>query len=335
MSGSTILVTGGAGYIGSVTCKALHRAGFRPVAYDNLVYGHEEFVKWGPLEKGDVSDAERLQAVIRKYRPEAVVHFAAYTYVGESSCDPGKYYRNNVHGSLVLLESMVRENVTKIVFSSSCAVYGYPKSLPIREDHPINPSNPYGRTKAVVEAMLRDFDLAHAIKSISLRYFNAAGADPELEVGEDHNPETHLIPITIEVAAGRRPSLTIFGNDYQTDDGTCIRDYVHVIDLADAHVRAIDALLKGAATTSYNLGTGMGHSVKQVIEAVSALTGVPVRYVNAARRPGDPAVLVADATAASRELGWTAKYPRMDEILEHAWDWYNKRFGAATRQGVQ
>lgn len=330
MSGTTILVTGGAGYIGSVTCKALHRAGYVPVSYDNLIYGHEEFVKWGPFEKGEITDSARLQEVFRRYKPEAVVHFAAYAYVGESVSDPARYYRNNVVGSLTLLEAMLHEGINKIVFSSSCTVYGNPVTLPIKETHPINPTNPYGQTKATTEAMLLDFDRAYGLKSISLRYFNAAGADPELEVGEDHSPETHLIPLTLDVAAARRNSITIFGDDYATGDGTCIRDYIHVSDLARAHVLAINALKNGIKTRSYNLGTGRGHSVKEIIQAAHKVTGTAIHCEAGARRPGDPAVLVADASAAMHDLGWIPEYSQIEDIIAHAWFWHRKRFGVKT-----
>lgn len=330
MSGEKILVTGGAGYIGSITCKVLHQAGYVPVTFDNLVYGHEEFVKWGLFEKGDITDSVRLQEVLRHHKPEAVVHFAAYAYVGESVSDPAKYYRNNVVGSLSLLEAMAREGVRRLVFSSSCAVYGSPRVQPIPEAHPLNPENPYGQTKAVVEAMLRDFDRAYGLKSISLRYFNAAGADPDLEVGEDHSPETHLIPLVLDVAAGRRKAITIFGNDYATHDGTCVRDYIHVTDLARAHVLALGALMKGAETKSYNLGTGKGHSVDEVIQAARETTRHLINCEIGARRPGDPAVLVADASAAMRELSWTPAFPKIEDILRHAWYWHQKRFGVGT-----
>lgn len=327
MSGAKILVTGGAGYIGSITCKALNRAGYVPVTFDNLVYGHEEFVKWGPFEKGDITDSARLHEVLRRHKPEAVVHFAAYAYVGESVSDPAKYYRNNVVGSLTLFEAMAQEGIRKLVFSSSCTVYGSPQGQPISEEHPLNPENPYGHTKAAVETMLRDFDRAYGLKSISLRYFNAAGADPDLEVGEDHAPETHLIPLTLDVAAGRRKALTIFGDDYATPDGTCIRDYIHVADLAQAHVLALGALMKGADTKSYNLGTGKGHSVGEVIQAAREMTGRPINCEIGTRRPGDPAALVADASAAMRELKWIPIFPRIEDILRHAWHWHQKRFG--------
>ena len=230
-----VLVTGGAGYIGSHACKALSQAGYLPVTYDNLVYGHEWAAKWGPLEQGDILDRARLEEVMNRYSPKAVMHFAAFAYVGESVTDPGKYYRNNVLGSLTLLEAMRGHDVRHLVFSSTCATYGIPDSLPIQENAPQNPINPYGASKLFVERMLKDFEAAHGISSIALRYFNAAGADPDNEIGESHDPETHLIPLVLDAASGRRSDVTIFGTDYPTPDGTCIRDYIHVSDLADAH----------------------------------------------------------------------------------------------------
>lgn len=252
-SAKHILVTGGAGYIGSHACKALALAGYTPVAYDNLVYGHESAVKWGPFEKGDISDRKRLDQVIEKHRPAAVMHFAAYAYVGESVDDPGKYYRNNVVGTLTLLEAMRDHSIDQFVFSSTCATYGVPQQMPIAEDHTQQPINPYGASKLMVEQMLRDFGVAHGLRAISLRYFNAAGADPDAEIGEDHDPETHLIPLVLDAAAGRRESIAVFGDDYATPDGTCIRDYIHVTDLASAHVLALQALESGAESNAYNL----------------------------------------------------------------------------------
>lgn len=291
-----ILVTGGAGYIGSHACKALAKAGHTPITYDNLVYGHRWAVKWGPLEEGDIADRDRLSEVIAKYQPVAVMHFAAYAYVGESVQDPGKYYRNNVAGTLTLLEVMRDLGIDKFIFSSTCATYGIPESVPIREDHPQRPINPYGASKLMIERMLQDFDVAHGLRSISLRYFNAAGADPDGEIGEAHDPETHLIPLVLDAAAGKRTAITVFGDDYETPDGTCIRDYIHVADLADAHVLALKALEDGAKTTAYNLGNGHGFSVKEVIETAERVAGKTVPVEIGQRRPGDPAKLVGDST---------------------------------------
>ena len=255
-----VLVAGGAGYIGSHVCKALSRAGYLPVTYDNLVYGHEWAVKWGPLELGDILDRGLLDEAVAKYRPMAIAHFAAFTYVGVSVGDPGKYYRNNVVGSLNLIEAARDHGIESFVFSSTAAVYGTPDRMPIAEDMPHRPVNPYGVSKSMVERMLADFGHAHGLKSIALRYFNAAGADPENEIGEDHNPESHLIPIVLDAVSGRRDSVTVFGTDYETPDGTCLRDYIHVSDLADAHVKALEALRAGAPSGAYNLGNGRGFS---------------------------------------------------------------------------
>ena len=319
---STVLVTGGAGYIGSHACKALARAGFTPIAYDSLKHGHAEAVRWGPLEQGDLSDRARLDAVIAQHRPVAAMHFAAYAYVGESMTDPGKYYRNNVGGSLNLLEALRDHGIKACVFSSTCATYGVPQRLPLTEDHPQQPINPYGASKLMVERMLADFDTAHGLRSMSLRYFNAAGADPDGESGEDHDPETHLIPLVLDAAAGRRPCITVFGTDYPTPDGTCIRDYIHVSDLADAHVLALRALLEGAATTAYNLGNGMGFSVREVIDAARRVTGRDIAITEGERRPGDPAVLVGDASRIRSELGWSPRLADLDTIIATAWHWH-------------
>ncbi len=321
----TILVTGGAGYIGSHTCKVLAQAHLIPVTYDNLIYGHPWAVKWGPLEVGDLADRSRLDQVIETYKPTAVVHFAAFAYVGESVTDPGKYYRNNVAGTLTLLEAMRDHGIPYIVFSSTCATYGQPQTIPIPETHVQRPINPYGTSKLMVEQILQDFDKAHGIKSICLRYFNAAGADPEGEVGEAHDPETHLIPIVLDVAAGTRSHMTINGSDYDTSDGTCIRDYIHVMDLAQAHVLALKALTSGSSSRHYNLGNGQGFSVKQVIETAQTVTQREIPVQMGPRRPGDPPCLVGDASSISRELGWTPYYTRLSSIIETAWNWTQKR----------
>lgn len=316
-----VLVTGGAGYIGSHTCKALASHGYTPVAFDNLVYGHPWAVRWGPLEVGDIADRGRLNEVIAKYHPSAVMHFAAYAYVGESVQDPGKYYRNNVAGSLTLLEAMRDHAIDKLIFSSTCATYGTPDHVPISETHSQRPINPYGASKLMIERMLKDFDVAHGLCSISLRYFNAAGADPDGEIGESHDPETHLIPLVLDAAAGSRPAITVFGDDYATPDGTCVRDYIHVSDLADAHVLALKALQNAPKTTTYNLGNGQGVSVREVIDAASRVTGHQVPFTLGSRRPGDPAALVGDATRASQELGWRPRFHGIDKIVETAWLW--------------
>ncbi len=317
----TVLVTGGAGYIGSHTCKALARAGFTPVTYDNLVSGHRWAVRWGPLETGDILDSLRLSAVMKAYRPVAVIHFAAFAYVGESITEPAKYYRNNVAGSQVLLDVMRAHDVNQIVFSSSCATYGIPDRLPITEDTPQSPINPYGATKLMVERMLADYGAAYGLRSVALRYFNAAGADPDGDTGEDHDPETHLLPLVLETAAGLRPDFTIFGDDYATPDGTCIRDYVHVSDLAQAHVLALQLLGRGGDSARFNLGNGAGYSVAQIIETARRITGREIKVKHGPRRPGDPASLVADASKARADLGWQPKFPAIDDIVGSSWDW--------------
>jgi UDP-arabinose 4-epimerase len=316
-----VLVTGGAGYIGSHTCKALAKAGFTPVTYDSLVYGHDWAVKWGPLERGDILGSGRLAAVLKRYHPLAVIHFAAFAYVGESVTDPAKYYRNNVVGTLSLLEAMREEGVSNIVFSSTCATYGIPTAVPITENEPQKPINPYGTSKLMVEQILGDFRAAYGLNSVALRYFNAAGADPEGEIGEAHDPETHLIPLVLDAARGKRANITIFGEDYDTEDGSCIRDYIHVQDLARAHVLAMERLRSGALKPAYNLGTGRGYSVKEVIAAARRATNLTIPVAHGPRRPGDPARLVADASAARTDLGWTPALADIEEIIATAWRW--------------
>ncbi len=322
MKNKYLLVTGGAGYIGSHACKALAAAGYTPISFDNLIHGHRWAVPWGPLEIGDIADRVRLDEVMAKYQPAAVMHFAAFAYVGESVQDPGKYYRNNVAGTLTLLEAMRDHCIDKLIFSSSCATYGIPDAVPILEDHTQHPINPYGASKLMIERMLQDFEVAHGLRSISLRYFNAAGADPDGEIGEAHDPETHLIPLVLAAAAGDRPAITVFGSDYDTPDGTCIRDYIHVSDLADAHLLALNALINGAKTTSYNLGNGQGFSVREIVDAVYRVTGLKVPFTLGPRRSGDPANLVGDATRAMKELGWRPRLSDIDTMIFTAWQWY-------------
>jgi UDP-arabinose 4-epimerase len=319
-----VLVTGGAGYVGSHACKALRAAGHEPVAYDNLVYGHREAARWGPLETGDIADRARVDVVLEKYRPDALMHFAAYAYVGESVRDPGKYYRNNVSGSLTLLEAMRDHDIRFIVFSSSCATYGVPARVPIDEDAPQLPINPYGASKQMIERMLADFAAAHGIRYSCLRYFNAAGADSDGEIGELHDPETHLIPLVLQAALGQRPKVAIYGNDYPTPDGTCIRDFVHVSDLADAHVAALSYLTKGGNSVALNLGSGRGHSVREVIDVAKIIIGLDVPEVLAPRRPGDPPVLVADTARASQVLGWRAARSDLERVIADAWAWHQR-----------
>jgi len=318
-----ILVTGGAGYIGSHACKALALAGYTPISFDNLVYGHEWAVRWGPSEQGDIIDRTRLDYIFNHYRPEAVMHFAAYAYVGESVYDPGKYYSNNVAGTLTLIESMLDHGVKNLVFSSSCATYGIPESWPIQETQQQMPINPYGASKMMIERILKDFDHAHGLRSISLRYFNAAGADPDCLIGEAHYPETHLIPLIFDAVSGLKKAITIHGNDYNTPDGTCIRDYIHVSDIANAHVLSMKSLKEGSPSETYNLGNGKGFSVLEVIQAVERVVNKKVPYEIGPRRIGDPEVLVGDSRKATENLNWRPIYGDIDKIIETAWRWYN------------
>jgi UDP-glucose-4-epimerase GalE len=316
-----VLVTGGAGYIGSHACKALHRAGYRVVAFDNLFAGHRGAVKFGELVEGDIADTTAVRAALRRHRISAVMHFAALLDVGESVREPAKYYRNNVTGALSVLEAMAAESVERFVFSSTCATYGEPLEAPIAESHPQKPINSYGESKLAVERALPHFEHAYGIHSAALRYFNASGADPDGEIGEDHTPEIHLIPRAIEAATGG-PGLQVFGDDYPTPDGTCLRDYIHVSDLADAHVKALEAIADTGASAIYNLGTGHPHSVREVIEAVERVSGRRVPWTVAPRRAGDPSVLYAAADKARRELHWTPRFPDLESIVRTAWNWH-------------
>jgi len=320
-SGRAVLVTGGAGYIGSHAAKALRRAGFSVVVYDNLAAGHRAAAKYGDFVQGDITDVGAVRDALRTHDIFAVMHFAALLDVGESVREPARYYRNNVTGALAVLEAMAAESVKLFIFSSTCATYGEPIETPITESHPQNPINSYGETKLAVERALPHFERAYSIKSIALRYFNAAGADPDGEIGEDHSPEIHLIPRAIDAAMGG-PGLLVFGDDYPTPDGTCLRDYVHVTDLADAHVRALDALADTGRSGAYNLGTGHPHSVREVIEAVARVTGREVPWSLAPRRPGDPAVLYAAPVKAHAELHWTPRFGELGAIVGTAWNWH-------------
>ncbi|HAY46019.1 MAG TPA: UDP-glucose 4-epimerase GalE [Gammaproteobacteria bacterium] len=324
MQNSNVLVTGGAGYIGSHTCKQLAAQGYTPIVYDNLVHGNKEAVKWGPLIIGELADQDRIAKVIREHKIASVLHFAAFAYVGESVAFPEKYYRNNVAGTLSLLSTMRATAVKKIIFSSTCATYGVPKIVPISVDHPQHPINPYGRSKLVVEQILKDYAEAYGLQACVLRYFNAAGADPELEIGETHEPETHLIPNVIRAMRGELSHLDVFGSDYDTRDGSCIRDYVHVADLASAHVLALESLANSSNFTVYNLGNGEGHSVLEIIEMVEQLSGKKVPYKLAPRRAGDPSMLVADAQDACDKLAWKPKYHRLEDIVGTALAWAAK-----------
>lgn len=314
-----VLVTGGAGYIGSQTCKALSKAGITPITFDNLSTGHKYAVKWGPLVVGDLRDKKQLDLAFKEYEPEGVLHFAANALVLESMENPGKYYDNNVCGSIALLEAMRVHKVRYLVFSSTCATYGHPQSSPITEEHPQNPISPYGKSKYIVEQIIRDFDLAHGFRSICLRYFNAAGADLESEIGENHTPETHIIPSVIEAAMGKRKELTIYG------DGSAVRDYIHVEDLALAHVKALQWLIANNQSSIINLGTGIGSTILDIIQAVQAVskTKVPVRFEP--KRAGEPTHLVADNKKAKTLLGWIPEHSSIPLLIESAWKWHNKQ----------
>ncbi|PSO57356.1 MAG: UDP-glucose 4-epimerase GalE [Cyanobacteria bacterium QS_7_48_42] len=325
---TTILVTGGAGYIGSHAVLALQRRGYEVIVLDNLVYGHRDIaekVLKVELVVGDISDRSLLDDLFATRNIAAVMHFSAYAYVGESVSDPAKYYRNNVVGTLTLLEAMAAASVQKFVFSSTCATYGMPETIPIPENHPQNPINPYGATKLMVEQILKDFEAAYGLKSVSFRYFNAAGADPTGLIGEDHHPETHLIPLILLAALGKRDSISIFGTDYPTRDGTCIRDYIHVTDLAQAHVLGLEYLLQGGETEIFNLGNGNGFSVREMIATAQAVTGREIPVALGDRRPGDPPSLVGSSEKARKSLGWHPQYSDLSQIVSHAWQWHQQR----------
>jgi len=319
-----ILVTGGAGYIGSHVCKMLHGLGHEVLVVDNLERGHREFLKWGRFEQVDLCDAQSVARIFDRYPITAVMHFAAFCYVHESMLHPLSYYRNNLEGAMNLLQSMVAHQVQDIIFSSTCAVYGFATQVPLREDHPYDPVNPYGRSKRMVEQMLEDCERAHGIRYAALRYFNAAGADPDCEIGEWHEPETHLIPLTLDAALGRRKKLTIFGDRHDSPDGTCVRDYVHVNDLASAHVKVLEYLRREDASVALNLGNGDGYSVRQVVQTVERVTGTGVPHEIGPANAGDPPQLVAGAERARELLGWTPQFPRLEQIVETAWAWRQK-----------
>jgi UDP-arabinose 4-epimerase len=317
-----ILVVGGAGYIGSHTALALADSGHEPIVYDNMEMGHEWAVQWGPLIRGDLQDSGLLRRTLEEHRIDAVIHFAAYAYVGESVQNPRKYFDNNVGGTLSLLNAMLDAGVRDIIFSSSCATYGVPNRVPINEAHPQAPINPYGDTKLMIERALKWYGEAYDLNWVALRYFNAAGADPDGRIGESHDPETHLIPLVIEAALGKRDPVQIFGTDYPTRDGTAVRDYIHVLDLADAHIRALDYLRECGESRAFNLGNGKGYSVREVVESVQRVSGVPVPFEEGPRRPGDPPELIGDATLAIETLGWNPQYTELDTIVQTAWRWH-------------
>lgn len=320
-----ILIAGGAGYIGSHVNKLLNKKGYKTVVFDNLIYGHMEFVKWGDFILGDLADREQIYNCFRKYPIDAVMHFCAFAYVGESVSDPAKYYVNNVSNTLNLLEAMRKYNVRHFIFSSTCATYGIPSEIPITEETPQRPINPYGRSKLMIEEIIRDYDAAYGIRHINLRYFNAAGADPEGEIGEKHDPETHLIPLTIYAALGISEEIRIFGTDYPTKDGTCIRDYIHVMDLADAHVRALEYLKEREKSDSFNLGNNNGYSVREVIDIVRKVSGKNFKVRESERRKGDPPVLISSSKKAMEILGWRPQYPDIEFIIETAWRWHSHK----------
>jgi UDP-glucose 4-epimerase len=321
---TNILVVGGAGYIGSHTCLDLRTKGFTPVVFDDLSNGHQEFVRWGPFEHGDIGDRERIDEVLRSYKPEAIIHFAGLIEVGQSVKAPVAFFQTNVSGSINLISAALKVGIDKLVFSSTCATYGLPQRIPIDESHPQSPINPYGRSKLMVEQMLQDLSLYKGFRSVALRYFNAAGADPEGRVGEWHDPETHAVPLAIDVALGRRPVFQIFGNDFETRDGTCVRDFVHVMDLAEAHSRSIQYLLDGGATTALNLGSGDGTTVLELIQAIETVSGRPLATEFTSRRQGDSPMLVADSRMAGITLDWKPRH-KLNSIIETAWRWHSSR----------
>lgn len=319
--GMNLLIIGGAGYIGSHMVKTLARAGHEVTTFDNLSTGFRDAVQYGRLVEGDLADRNSLDAVFRSNRFDGVMHFASFIQVGESVTDPAKYYRNNVSNTQNLLDAMIANDVKRFIFSSTAAIFGEPQYTPIDEAHPTRPINPYGRSKLMVEQMLRDYDRAYSLKSVCLRYFNAAGADPEGELGERHEPETHLIPLVLQVAAGRREAITVFGSDYDTPDGTCVRDYVHVQDLCAAHLLAMYALAKGSPSNAFNLGNGNGHTIREVLDAARKVCGTPIKVIEGGRRAGDPARLIADSTRARNEIGWVPERYDLATIIEDAWHW--------------
>lgn len=321
----SVLVTGGAGYIGSHACKALAQAGYIPVTYDNLSRGHRHAVRWGPLVEGEIADRVAVAAALKAHHVSSVMHFAAFAYVGESGTDPALYYRNNVLGTLALLDAMREAGVDRIVFSSTCATYGLPEKMPIAETTPQRPVNPYGETKLAIERVLYWYGQAYGLRSVALRYFNASGCDRGGEIGEEHDPETHLIPLVLRAALGTAGPVSIFGTDYPTPDGTAIRDYIHVEDLASAHVRAIQYLAEGGASTALNLATGRGYSVREIIAAVARAAGREVPQREAPRRAGDPPALIADPSLARSVLGWQAECSDLDTIIRTALAWETRR----------
>ena len=327
-----ILVTGGAGYIGSHVCRALAASGYQPVVFDNLVHGHSWAVRWGPCEIGDLLDGPRLEAVLRDHKPYAVIHLAGLIAAGDSVVDPIPYYRTNVTGTLTLLEAMRNCQVHRLVFSSSAAIYGEPQQVPIPESHVQAPVSPYGATKAMAERVLADFARTYGLRSTALRYFNAVGAAAADGIGEAHPHETHLVPLVLDAAAGLRPFIEIYGGDFPTPDGSCIRDYVHVCDLADAHVLALAHLAQGDGFEAFNLGSETSASVREVVEAARRVTGQTIPVRQRPRRPGDPAVLIADSTLAKKQLGWTPGFADLEQQIATAWEWHQRYRTSERRQ---
>lgn len=316
-----ILVAGGAGYIGSHTVKLLSRRGYDIIVYDNLSKGYKDFAKWGTFIKGDISDSSKLKEIFTNYKIDAVMHFCAFIEVGESVSNPQKYYHNNLVNTIKLLDTMLEFNIKNFIFSSTAAIFGNPVNIPIQENDPKNPINPYGKTKLYVENVLEDYEIAYGLKSICFRYFNAAGADPECEIGEAHNPESHLIPLILDAAIGKRENVKIFGTDYPTKDGTCIRDYIHVNDLAQAHILGLEYLLSEKKSENFNLGSGEGYSVREIIKNVKNITGKEFKVIETDRRPGDPPILIANSKKAQKILGWETKFS-LQEIIKTAWEWH-------------
>jgi len=319
-----VLVVGGAGYIGSHMVKMLSQAGHHVVTLDNLSNGYKDAVKYGDFIEGDIADSILLDKLFSENKFDGVMHFASYIQVGESVEKPSMYYRNNVTNTQVLLDAMIQHGIRRFIFSSTAATFGEPEYTPIDEVHPQKPINPYGHSKLMVEQILSDFDRAYGLKSVSLRYFNAAGADPDGELGERHNPETHLIPLVLQAASGRRKNITMFGDDYDTPDGTCIRDYIHINDLCTAHLLGLEYLVRGGDSKAYNMGNGQGYSIKELIDVAKKVTGSDFEVVTGPRRDGDPARLVADSKLLQSELGWKPEYPDLEDIIRHAWEWEKK-----------
>ncbi len=329
-----VLVCGGAGYIGSHCVRILGGEGYHPVVYDNLVYGHRESVSKFRFYHGDILEKDKLVRVLKECKIDLVMHYAAYAYVGESVQNPRKYYNNNVTAALALLDSMLDAGTRNIIFSSSCSTFGIPEQAELDETHPQKPINPYGMSKFIVERVLQDYQKAYGLQHVIIRYFNAAGADPSGTIGEDHNPETHLIPLVLQTALGQRDHIQIFGTDYRTVDGTCVRDYIHVCDLADVHILAMKYLMGGGESTSFNVGNGNGYSVKEVIEVARKVTGKPIRAIEGPRRDGDPDRLVASCEKASKILGWVPKYHRLEDIITTAWKWHASHPSGYSRASI-